>query len=166
MAICHYKRKKKYIYIYILSQQSTLTEKVPWIRGRNPEGPGTYRGDLPFRAVVFLTFCSDETEVRWQATGEQATVEQATGTGNRWTGNGWTGKRSNRQTVNGQSVHSNGAFPENFPCSISLGGSDELLIAKDNESMERTCHGSHDTKARYAHAMGARKRHSTWQTKL
>ena len=68
---------------------------------------------------------------------------------------------ASHELVNGQSVHSNGAFPENFPCSISLGGSDELLIAKDNESMERTCHGSHDTKAKYAHAMGARKRHST-----
>ena len=68
---------------------------------------------------------------------------------------------ASHELVNGHSVHSNGAFPENFPCSISLGGSDELLIAKDNESMERTCHGSHDTKAKYAHAMGARKRHST-----
>ena len=52
------------------------------------------------------------------------------GTDNWGTGNGSTGKRSNRQTVNGQPVHANGAFLENFPCSISLEGSDlsECLI--------------------------------------
>ena len=37
---------------------------------------------------------------------------------------------ASHELVNGQSVHSYGAFPENFPYSISLGGSDlsECLI--------------------------------------